>query len=194
MSLPSSQQERRRFFRLDDDIRLRYQPVTQEQMDTPAASLFPSYDLRSMLANHDTHIEHLLSELRVKEPLVAELVVQLNQKYQCLADQVIADKVAVTGETHPVVTVNISACGLSFIAAESLAVDAYLHIDMILLPGNQRVTCYARVVACEALAPAGYRWRLDFYRLRSVEQELLIQHLVKRQTQLMRAARDTPPV
>lgn len=192
MALPAGMPERRRFFRLDDEVRLRYQPVTPEQMQTPAATLFPTFDLRSTLANHDTHIEHLLSELRVKEPLVAELLSQLNQKYQCLADQVIADKVAVTGETHPVVPVNISACGLSFLSHTMLTVDAYLHLDMILLPGNQRVTCYARVVACDVLGPESYRWRLDFNQLSNVEQELLIQHLVKRQTQLRRAARELP--
>ncbi len=184
--LPPGITERRRYFRLDDEIRLRFQTVTEEQMQAPAASLFPSTDLRSALASFDTQIEYLLSELRLKEPLVTELIAQLNRKYQYLADQVIADKVKVNGETHHLIKVNISACGLSMVMPELIDVNSNLHLDMILLPGNQRVACFGSVVACETLGEGGYRWRIDFRQLSEKEQELLIQHLVRRQTQLRR--------
>lgn len=184
MTLPQGASERRRYFRIDDQIRLRYQLVTAEQMAVPAAESFQVNDLRSSLARFDTQINHLLSELRIKEPLVGELLVLLNQKYAVVAEQVIADKVALTGETHPLVEVNISACGMAFTTAEPAEQGSFVHLDMILLPTNQQVSTYAAVVVCEKQASGAYLWRLDFRQLKNAEQEVLIQHLVKRQTQL----------
>ncbi len=184
--LPAGITERRRYFRLDDEIRLRLQVVTPEQMQAPAAGLFPTTDLRSALASFDTQIEHLLAELRLKEPVISELIAQLNRKYQYLADQIIADKVSISGETHPLTAVNISACGLSIVRQEPIDLNSNLHLDMILLPGNQRVACFGCIVACESLGESCYRWRVDFRQLSEKEQEMLIQLLVRRQTQLRR--------
>ncbi len=187
MALPEGTTERRRYFRIDDQIRLRYQPVTAEQMAMPAAESFQLDDLRSSLARFDTQINHLLSELRIKDPLVGEVLGLVNQKYFVLAEQAIADKVAIEGEAHPLVEVNISACGMAFTTNEPADTDSFVHLDMILLPGNQQISTYAAVVACEQAGPSAYLWRLDFRQLKSAEQEVLIQHLVKRQTQLRKA-------
>ena len=60
---------------------------------------------------------------------------------------------------------------------------------MVLLPDNKRLLTPARVIACEP-QDNGYYVRMDYVDLGAADQEYLIQHIVKRQGDLLREARE----
>lgn len=180
--------DRRRYFRISDNIGLAYQVITGDQTDLGRVRSEP-VRMSALLAEHDTAIVRLLQELRSRDPLVGELAARLNEKINGIVNQLDRATQMVEQTAHKIVAVNISACGLGFHSDEPIAPHAQVQLDMVLLPDNKRLLTPARVIACEP-QDNGYYVRMDYVDLGAADQEYLIQHIVKRQGDLLREARD----
>lgn len=180
--------DRRRYFRISDNIGLAYQVITGDQTDLGRVRSEP-VRMSALLAEHDTAIVRLLQELRSRDPLVGELAARLNEKINGIVNQLDRATQIVEQTAHKIVAVNISACGLGFHSDEPIAPHAQVQLDMVLLPDNKRLLTSARVIACEP-QDNGYYVRMDYVDLGAADQEYLIQHIVKRQGDLLREARE----
>lgn len=180
--------DRRRYFRISDNIGLAYQVIAGDQTDLGRVRSEP-VRMSALLAEHDTVIVRLLQDLRSRDPLVGELAARLNEKINGIVDQLDRATQMVEQTAHKIVAVNISACGLGFHSDEPIAPHAQVQLDMVLLPDNKRLLTPARVIACEP-QDNGYYVRMDYVDLGAADQEYLIQHIVKRQGDLLREARE----
>jgi c-di-GMP-binding flagellar brake protein YcgR len=180
--------DRRRYFRISDNIGLAYQVIAGDQTDLGRVRSEP-VRMSALLAEHDTAIVRLLQELRSRDPLVGELAARLNEKINGIVNQLDRATQMVEQTAHKIVAVNISACGLGFHSDEPIAPHAQVQLDMVLLPDNKRLLTPARVIACEP-QDNGYYVRMDYVDLGAADQEYLIQHIVKRQGDLLREARE----
>lgn len=180
--------DRRRYFRISDNIGLAYQVIAGDQTDLGRVRSEP-VRMSALLAEHDTAIVRLLQELRSRDPLVGELAARLNEKINGIVNQLDRATQMVEQTAHKIVAVNISACGLGFHSDEPIAPHAQVQLDMVLLPDNKRLLTSARVIACEP-QDNGYYVRMDYVDLGAADQEYLIQHIVKRQGDLLREARE----
>lgn len=180
--------DRRRYFRISDNIGLAYQVIAGDQTDLGRVRSEP-VRMSALLAEHDTAIVRLLQELRSRDPLVGELAARLNEKINGIVNQLDRATQIVEQTAHKIVAVNISACGLGFHSDEPIAPHAQVQLDMVLLPDNKRLLTSARVIACEP-QDNGYYVRMDYVDLGAADQEYLIQHIVKRQGDLLREARE----
>lgn len=180
--------DRRRYFRISDNIGLAYQVIAGDQTDLGRVRSEP-VRMSALLAEHDTAIVRLLQELRSRDPLVGELAARLNEKINGIVNQLDRATQMVEQTAHKIVAVNISACGLGFHSDEPIAPHAQVQLDMVLLPDNKRLLTPARVIACEP-QDKGYYVRMDYVDLGAADQEYLIQHIVKRQGDLLREARE----
>jgi len=183
----TSVEERRRFFRITDTLGVAWRTLTEEELADSDTFLNRPVDVYSMLGSLENKIAHKMGQFRIKDPQMAELIDLLNQKLNCITNQMEAESVLVQKLAHRMQEVNISACGVGFLLDEQLAIGQTLLLDLALRPSNVHVTCYGKVVGCDAASEGeGFYVRLDFCDLDEADQEMLIQHIVKRQVSLNR--------
>lgn len=178
--------EKRRFFRINDTVGLTYQRLdrgSSKDGDTAA-------DVWGGMTAQDEKIEALLREVAVQSPKVAELVRAINQKLERVVGQLAMENKLVGRMANRAREVNISACGAGFLSDEDVPKDARLQLELQLLPGTTKVHTKARVIACEPHG-SSYFWRVEFFDITAAVQEVLIQHIVQRQSALLKTRRDS---
>ncbi|MCV6615315.1 MAG: PilZ domain-containing protein [Cellvibrionaceae bacterium] len=189
-------QERRRFFRIDDSIGVAYRVLSEEEVASQIEGELRPVDSLNLLASFDNKISNLSSQLQAKEPLVSELIDTLNAKLTAVINLLELDSQLVKRVAYKVHEVNISACGMAFFTDEALDMGAMISLELSLSPGNVLVHCYARIVASDEMEPGegqeGKRFyvRMDFANMSEHDQEILIQHIVRRQGHQLREARE----
>ncbi len=182
--------ERRRYFRIEDSIGLQYELLNDEEARIRQAAIDRGdFGANNQLQKTERQLQLLIDKLRVQNPEFAEAVSLLNTKFNLLKNN---DE---HGLSHiRVVRASISACGVSFELREQFKPGEQVYLDLTLLPTDLHVHTVAEVVACREV-PETSRWlvSLDFNRLTTELEELLIQHIVKRQGRLLAEQRKNKP-
>ncbi len=181
-------QERRRYFRIDDSLGVAYSFLGSEEAKAFAEQAREGGGGFDLASNFDNRIQTLLDACRVQAPIAVELIDLVNKKLNFVIQQMDVDAELMHRVAYNMRQVNISACGMAFANDESLASGQMLQLDLLLHPSELHVSALATVVACDAVSAesveesARYFVRLDFVELSQTNQELLIQHIVKRQS------------
>ncbi|WP_317930344.1 PilZ domain-containing protein [Halioxenophilus sp. WMMB6] len=179
--------DRRRFFRIDDHIGVSYQVVDENELigqhHPPRQS-----DIFALLNDLDKTIVQELEELKLRDPKLGVLMEAFDRKLNAVVNQLEIDNYLVQRIAHKVKQVNISACGMGLQVEEPLREGDLLMVDLVLIPGNINIFTYGRVISSEAAAAEEYYIRLDFFGMSTTDQELLIQHIVRRQSYLIRSS------
>lgn len=184
----SKQSERRRYFRITDTVGIAYQLMDNAVWSEASQRKVPN--VLEQVADHDKKIQSLLVEVKQSHPKIAELVAEFNQKFERVVNQLMTDSHLVSRIAEKVREVNISACGIAFQDDEYLKQNTALKMEITLYPSNQKVEAEGRVVSCDAVEDGdGYYLRIDFYSMSDAHQELLIQHIVRSQSNQRRAER-----
>ncbi len=199
--------ERRRFFRIEDTLGVAYQLLSDEELAVYRQGFDRPMDMFSLLANYEVKIEKELSILRVKDPLIASVLDNISCKINCVINQMEMDSQLVRRVVHKFQPVSISACGMGLLLPAELEVGQVLSFDLILAPTNLHVFTLGAVVACEPCEDEpefesaavsirdneeeedAFFVRIEFQEMEDEDQEVLIQHVVKRQSTLFRDAR-----
>lgn len=179
--------ERRRFFRISDRVGVACRVLTDEEAQSRQDRNPYPVDTLSLLSRYENTIDALLPQIKSKE--TAELLGALNNKINCIVAQLELDSRLVRDIAHRVQKVNISACGMAFVFDQSVAVGRMLSLDLVLRPEGNHIATYGQVLDCEA-TDDGYFIRLNFLALSPHDQEVLIQHIVKRQGTIIREHRE----
>jgi hypothetical protein len=89
--------------------------------------------------------------------------------------------------------VSLSACGVAFPAQEKASVDDPIWLEVVLRPIHTRVVTTGRVVGCERFGDDPqfpYYLRVDLNNVSVEDQESLIQHVIRRESQLLKEQRE----
>ena len=174
--------ERRRYFRIEDTIGVQYELLTDEQARTRQSAIDAGeYGPNNSLQETERQLQLLIDKLRVQNPEFGEAVELLNTKFNLLKN----DADAAMSEMK-VVRASISACGVSFKAPERMRAGESVYLDILLLPTDLHVQTVADVVDCRELEGEGrFDVSFEFNHLNLEVEELLIQHVVKRQGRLL---------
>lgn len=177
-------EERRRFFRLDDQVTLDFKPLSEEKYKSWQEQNKNNKNNRNIL---DKEIGDLMHKVKSKNPDLARLLELLNQKINHLGTQC-----TVHGEIAPpsvsnqegLTRINLSACGMSFQSAHSYKTGEYLLLSMLLKPANTPMSLAGQVIGVEQIPNSDkpFKIRINFPDIQETEQELLIQHLFQLQT------------
>lgn len=178
--------ERRRFFRINDRVGVAYRVLSDEEAASRREREPRPVDVLSLLSRYEHTIQTLLPELDAA-PL-QQLLGALNDKINCVIAQLELDSRLVREVAHRVHEVNISACGMAFVAEEPIPAGKILSLDLILKPDGRHIASYGQVLGSEA-QDRGFYVRIEFLGLAPGDQELLIQHIVRRQGSLLRESR-----
>ncbi|HEY7772644.1 MAG TPA: PilZ domain-containing protein [Marinagarivorans sp.] len=173
--------ERRRYFRINDTVKLSYKIVRSKQYNTED-------DTFDLIADQDRRMEVLIAEQKHVHPELIELIALLNQKIERLLQ---VEKPHKTTLAYHARNVNMSACGLSFAEQSPLDVGAHLRLFLV-LDNDAKMEVEGLLVDCQQGKDDNYIWRIDFLNLREKAQETLIQHVVRRQSALLADLRENP--
>jgi len=187
----NDQQERRRYFRITDQVAIGYRvlsdsdtTVTGVDMSSPSA----------LIVQLENQITASLETLRSVQPQVHQLLELFNRKINLVLslDETLFEPVSDQEKRSQ--KVNISACGLAFPSHEQLRPNQKILMDLTLFPSNICLKLMAIVIGCDSLEePIGedcYIIRADFVDITNSEQEVLVQHVIKRQTSQLKERRE----
>lgn len=185
-------QERRRFFRIDDTLGVAYRKLTAEELEKYDGDQLCPVDALNLIASYDTKIANLTGQLHTKDTLVAEILETINAKINTVIDQLDLENELVQRVAHKVQEVNISACGMGLFIDELVPPGETISLDLLLKPSQLHLLCYAVIVASAPAEEEGmFFTRMDFVNMTPHDQEILIQHIVKRQGLQLREQRET---
>lgn len=174
-------EDRRRFFRLDDEVILDFETLSREDV---AAWRESHQQKKDEIAQLEQEIGNHISQLRSQNPTMGRLLELFNQKINMLG----ASHLPGTSErdlsaTEARTRINLSACGMAFHTHESVEKEDHLLLHMQLKPSNTELSLTGRVVSIEKASQPDEQnlVRIDFHDLKESEQEVLIQHLFQLQ-------------
>jgi c-di-GMP-binding flagellar brake protein YcgR len=188
---PVRGEDRRRFFRIDDEVNLTYRKVEEQEVSDPS---YVSDDFLSnsvLAAGMDAlnqEAQLILRRLEKANSDVADYLKLMDDKIDLIARSVLLQENDFSVDNTR--EVNISATGLAFVCQEALNADDFLEIKM-LLPSNMAiVVTYGKVVYRKKNhsdnSEYPYVVGLDYVNMKEQDRELLIKHVVKRQMQQIR--------
>ena len=185
--------ERRRYFRIDETMGVSYRVISRQEAEAFAKQDKSGVNAMTYAANFDNRIQTLLDACRVQAPIAAELIDLVNKKLNFVIHQMDIDTDLMQKVAYTLKQVNVSACGMAFPCEDLLKEGQKLHVDILLNPGEFHIAAIAEVVACGTTDERGkYFARVNFTDIDNNDQELLIQHIVKGQSnQLKRQRLDT---
>jgi len=211
VSAPGSERpERRRYFRIDDELALSYRVLEGTEIDAAMARFSSGEDETLALAatfgatSHDMHLA--LEGFRQDLPEVADYLEGLNRKLDILARLLVAKDSGLPA--HPTHAVSLSASGIAFHVRDAVEPGSLLELKLLVFPSHVCVLTLGAVVSCRERTapgephseaspdadPARYPYRLgvDFSFIRDDDRELLFRHIVRKQGERLRATRDEP--
>lgn len=183
-------QERRRFFRIDDEVAISYRVISNDEMtkadglkrnEVEPASL--ANELEKMNEVSRIHFRHVEKE----SPEVARYFSFIEAKINLLAHHIIMGTDELFVKT--IQPVNISASGVSFSVNNALNAGDTVEIKFILTPSLTSIKTLSRVISCE---PEGDQFKVavEYSQLSDEDRDLLIRHIVKKQMNDIREQSD----
>lgn len=191
--MKDTQKERRRYFRVSDLVGIHYRFLSESERDLAATSQPTS--LQKVWGEMEDEISVAMQSIRQSTPDVHRVLDLFNQKINLAFGHGLAESDSVDKEgSLRACQVNISACGIAFPSVESPSLNQYVEIDLTLYPSNIRLQLLAAVIACDDLEDeidGNTRLiRADYVNISDADQELLVQHVIKRQAQLLKEQRE----
>lgn len=189
--------DRRHFFRVDDTVRLSLRRVPPEELagrlDRLEHDLAGNFTVMSSLAAITAQMTVGLRRIENRDPDLAAHLRAIDQKIEVIGRAFIAQEPEVAAVKG--LPVNLSAGGMCAGVDEEYAPGDLLEVRMLLFPSFTGLMIYGTVVGfdpvpAEAADPAyPYLARIEFSHIREQDRELLIRHLLRRQSNQLREDR-----
>lgn len=185
--MQSDQTERRRFFRVDDNISLSYRLIDEETAAKGLRSeavLSGEFTLSAALDVLSQEAVQIMRHMEKPQPEVMELYKVLDAKINAIAQAMMLMGSHIN--TQNCQQVNLSASGLAFEQATPLDIGQYMAIEMYLPSALTLIKLYGKVVKCDLDEAGQYYICVDYTDIREDDQELLIKHVVRTQWEQLR--------
>lgn len=182
--------ERRRYFRVTDLVGLRYQFLSEDEQAL-AIQAKPN-SRKDLLKQIDNEVLANLALVQASQPEVHRLLDLLNQKINLALGSDDTEEEALDANGN-ICSVNLSACGLAFPASKPATLNQYISLELTLYPNNVRLTLLAAAISCDRYEEESernkYIIRADFVDISDANQEVLVQHVIKRQAMQLKQQR-----
>lgn len=183
--------ERREYYRIADMIALEFTPLASpEAFDTEAApDGDPLFDLLGDLHVLDFESQHLLRLITERDRTLAGYLKAINKRIDVLGQAVARHMLSDLGTPQPV---TLSEGGVSFTSELPVEVGGYLSLRIVLLPQPLGLRLRGRVVHCRGQADGRWEIGTEFDSLPDAQRQLLARHILQKQAQERRLARELP--
>lgn len=188
--------ERREYFRVPDQVLLKVRPLSAEAVPAVVERITDRvpdrFTVAANFAVNSRASARMLHTVGNDAPDAARYMKLLDQKLNHLARLFVLEEVA-QGD-YPRLDVCLSAGGLIFPSESPYAPDDLLEMRMVVYPQTIGVLTVARVVHCNPREPAadGRPWQVaaEYLHIRESDRDLLVSHIIGRETELLRKQRE----
>jgi hypothetical protein len=200
MTRQETSENRRRFFRIDDAVRLSYRALDADELADRVARLAEglggSFALMASLSAVTHRMSVSLRRIEQHSGDVAAYLRALDQKIEAVARALLLQDPALPAMAEE--PVNLSAGGLAIVAQQCLPTGTAVEVRLLLLPPMVGILAFGTVVECTdppvdgGYLPGSRLMRVDFTHIRDEDRDLLIRHMLRRQGERLRQARQAP--
>ena len=185
-------QERRRFFRIDDNIYLDHQPISDDEYKNASNFSSQSYNsafsLTADFANLNNEFHPILNNIKQSSPELAQYLELLNSKIDALGKHLFENENNL--QSRQTTPVNLSAAGIAFETKQKYEDEQALSIQLVLLPEEVGIQVYGRVINKKDADNKVQLTCVDFEFIRTEDQELIIKHNLSQQMKMLRERSD----
>lgn len=179
--------ERRDFFRIEDEIYLDFEIISDEEYATAPITLEnldkSAFSLSANFATLNNGVNPILNNIKQLHPDIGEYLEVLNSKIDSLSQHILYG--SSTFDTSKVVSANISASGIRFNSETKLEINQAVKLQLVLLPEKIGILIFGRVIKS-----IDGDITIEFNYLRPEDQELLIKHNLNKQMSDLRVKND----
>ncbi len=183
-----NESERRDFFRIDDEVYLELEAISEEEYNAAPETLKnlsdSSFSLSANFATLNNNIHPILNNIKQLYPDIGEYLDVLNSKIDSLSQHILYKNT--NYDEKKVVAANISASGIQLKSQQVFELQQTMKIELVLLPEKIGVLIYGRVIKSKT----GYL-SITFEFLRPEDQELMIKHNLNKQMSELREKNET---
>ncbi|MDJ0828112.1 MAG: PilZ domain-containing protein [Rhodobacter sp.] len=181
--------ERRRFFRIDDEVMLGFELIEQGEVDARLDDFWQNEHAFSIRNNYNFQIEQQIADfnrIEKKMPELARYLSVMQAQIDLITERLVEDERDAALTQRPV---NISAQGVSFDDEAAPPESALVELNLKLLPSGLRLVIIARVIKVETQPESEqYRISLDFEYVHEADREILIKHVHGKQMESLSSA------
>lgn len=190
--------ERRKYFRIEDSIMLKYRVVAVEAQESAQndaeLNRMRIETARAALFGIETDFQEMCEPLAREHPSIVDVLQILNRKINLLervisSEMLHASPAASDLLNHEAQSVNLSGGGMSLRATDALPENARLIIDMVLLPSHDPIRVFGQVVHCQPSEDEQFEIGIEFVEVNSQDRERIIRHTLQRQAEQIRKDR-----
>ncbi|EAR21545.1 hypothetical protein NB231_01504 [Nitrococcus mobilis Nb-231] len=187
--LCGSLKDRRENFRITDEVLLDYRCLSRQEAllrrQAPAQDASSAFALVPEMNELRQQTAILRRQAEQESAVIARLIEHLDRKVDRVIGVLMVHEL---GSRCPQpVTVDISADGMGFSSTEVLEVGQVLDIRLMIPATGYGLHTFAQVMRCgESGKHSGSRVGVQFQFLRDYDREALVQHLLQRQSMLLR--------
>lgn len=187
--------ERREYFRIADEIALDYRLLKDEEVDglleRMRSRLVDRFTAASSFAATTRQMAHLIHKVQTESPELARCLQAIDQKLNMIAQLFVSEQMAL--DEQPTREVSLSAGGVAFRAQHELGTGSLLELRMVLFPSMIGILTISRVIHCERMDDGNgqFPWQVavEYEHLRETDRELLVRHIMSKETEQLRAQR-----
>ena len=188
-------EERREYFRIDDEVVLDYRLVKGDELDQLLerirSQVVDRFTAASSFASTTRQMAHLIHRIQADSPDLARCLQAIDQKLNMIAQLFVSEEVE--ENQHPTREVNLSAGGVAFRSQHEIPVDSLLELRMVLFPSLVGIITISRVIHCERTGEGDprYPWMVavEYEHLKESDREALVRHVMARETEQLRRRR-----
>jgi hypothetical protein len=155
--------------------------------------LYPTF-IASSFANTTRQMKHAIEKFRRDQPDVASYLDAMNTKMDLLVGLLLTSHANMPD--HPSHDVNVSASGSAFRTLTQLDEDQLLELSLMFFPSFLYMTTYGTVLRSKPASSERedfpFETAIEFEFVDESEQELLIRHVLQKESELLREARAEP--
>lgn len=188
--------ERRRFFRIEDEINLFFKKIDPAIVDKSIPATGDEFNSCSLVVDLDVLNQEatlILSRIERSNRDLADYLKVLDKKIALLATAVLRDANNLDDLSSR--NASLSASGVSFECEEMLNTGDFLELRMLLSSCMAVFICYGKVIYCRKNklpnSPYPYVAGVEYVEIKEQDKELMIKHVVKRQMQQIRKLKES---
>jgi hypothetical protein len=183
-------EERRRFYRINDVVMLRFEILDgPDGGDAVSGSSSLEINTLTLLREIDRELNQAINTVWQEHPAVAQALGLLNRKVSVIAAEAMEYEQGAP-HSYDEAMVNLSGCGIAFESANALEPGTRLRLSVVLKPSQVTLSIAGTVVDCEERlnSEAMPFWVRVGFDDDAMAQEQLIQHVVQKQGALLSEA------
>ncbi len=188
-------QDRRRFYRVNDKVSLNYRLVPSADIDREISKANRRQreisELRNATHALDARIEVLTNKLAQDNPLIGETLNLFHRKI-ALHERMLGMDDYDDGAFNQAKEINLSASGIAFDADTPLSKDTYIKLELVTLPEHDYIPVYARVIQCNQIeddSTAGFRIAVEFKGISDEDEARIVNHIFRLQARELKRER-----